>query len=301
MTLTMAWIRDVGDYEELVFCSDSRLRFGCAWDSCQKVFPLPRGDCAIAFAGDTQFAYPFIHTAINAVSLHRGSSRRQVDLFTAKSFLLNAINAMLSEIRDLPIGQDQFDEPNLRMVFGGYCWKKKKFAIWKFEFNPGEREFRVRKIRAWKDFGKKRTLLVLGDPNASPSALKRAARTGETPVTIEEDVEALAKRELIKMLETRGKKDSTGLDMEPFEILRDIIKANMSPHVGGAPQLVKVYQHLNAQAFGVRWPGSGGRVAVLGRLLPHGEKMHVPILNPTTLRIEKQDESMALDSSVANI
>ena len=116
MTLTMVWIRGVGDYEELVFCSDSRLRFGCAWDSCQKVFPLPRGDCAIAFAGDTQFAYPFIHTAINAVSLHRGSSRRQVDLFTAKTFPLNAMNAMLSDIQDLPRGQDQFEESYVRKL-----------------------------------------------------------------------------------------------------------------------------------------------------------------------------------------
>ena len=296
MTLTIAWIRDVGDFEELVFCSDSRLRFGCAWDSCQKIFPLPRGDCAIAFAGETHFAYPFINTAINAVTYHRGSNRRQVDLFTAKSILLNAINAMLAEIRDLPKGQSQFDEPNLRLAFGGYCWKKKKFAIWKFEFNSGEREFRVREVRGWKHLGRKRVLLVLGDPNASPSSVKRAVRIGATAVTDDEDVEAMAKKELVNLLEERGAKNSTGLDMEPFEILKSIIKSKKSPHIGGAPQLVKVYQHLNAQAFGIRWPGRGGRVAVLGRLLPHGEKMHVPILNPTTLRVEKQVENVALES-----
>ncbi len=288
MTLTMAWVRDVEDYQELIICSDSRLRFGCAWDSCQKVFPFPRGDCAISFAGDTMFAYPFIHAAINAVTLHRGSSRRQVDLVDAKSVLLNAINAMLAYIQDLPSDKKQFDEPELRLIFGGYSWRKKKFIIWKFHFNEGEREFRHSEIAYWRGLGKKRMLIILGDPEASPSAIRRANRQKVTPPTPANDVQLLAKEKLIALLDSKGILNNEGLDMEPLEVLRDMLRDNASPHIGGAPQVVKVYQHMNAQPFGMRWPSSKeGRVAVLGRLLPHGEKMHIPILDPDTFKTER--------------
>ena len=287
----MAWIRSLPDYEELVFCSDSRLRFGCAWDSCQKVFPLPRGDCAITFAGDTQFAYPFIHSAINAVSYHRGSKKRLVDLTEVKPVLLNALNSMLAEIRDLAKGKEVFDDPDLRLIFGGYSWKKKRFIIWKFFFNHGERSFRHGEVKAWKGLGAGRKLLILGDPEASRSASRRASRLNESPPDPENDVEALAKRKLLDLLEARGLKDGQGLDMEPLEVLLGLLRDNSSPYIGGPPQMVKVYQHLNAQAFGVRWPdASSGRVAMLGRLLPYGEKTHAPVMNPSTLRVERAEQ-----------
>lgn len=288
MTLAMAWVRDRGDYEELMFCSDSRLRFGCAWDSCQKVFPLPRGDCAITFAGDTQFAYPFIHAAINAVSLHQGSKNRLVDITVVKHFLLKAINNMLGQISDLAYGKNDFDEPILRMVFGGYSWLLKRFVFWKFYFNPGEREFRHAEISEWGELGSGRRLVILGNPEASYSAVKRAERLNEQKPDPSEDIQYLAKMKFIELLDKRNIRSGSGLDMEPFEVLCDLLREEVSPHIGGSPQLVKVSQHLNAQPFGVRWPISqGGRVAVLGRILPQGEKMHVPVLDPDTLEVEQ--------------
>ncbi|MBF9138618.1 MULTISPECIES: hypothetical protein [unclassified Stenotrophomonas] len=289
MTLSMAWIRSAGAQQELVFCSDSRLRWAGAWDACQKIFPLSRGDCAISFAGDTKFAYPFIHAAINAIELHRGSSRRQIDLFEAKSVLLNAINAMLSELREFCAGQDRFEEPDLRLIFGGYSWKKKRFALWKFHFNNGEREFRSAEISGWDGLGKNRTIVVLGDPNASPSTMRRAARTNESAVEPHEDIEAIAKRSLVDILDSRGLRDASGLNLEPLEVLRNLIRSNSSPYIGGAPQVVKVYQHMNVQPFGIKWPDASGRVAVLGRILPVGEKLHVPVLDPETLKTQRQD------------
>ena len=290
MTLSMAWIRTLTDREELIFCSDSRLRFGCAWDACQKVFPLPRGDCAITFAGHTRFAFPFVHAALNAVSLHQGSSRRQVDITIVKQFLLKAINSMLGEISDFPWGETEHEEPELRMAFGGYSWVRKEFVIWKFHFNAGEREFQQAEISEWRGLGTGRKLLILGDPEASLSAIKRAGRTnGERPDP-SEDVQQLAKRRLLELLDARNLRDGNGLDMEPFEVLRDIIRDELSPHVGGSPQLVKVYQHMNVQPFGVRWKGiSQPSVAVLGRVLARGERTHIPVLNPDTLEIERSN------------
>lgn len=291
MTLTMAWIRNSGESQELIFCSDSRLRFGCAWDSCQKIFPLPRGDCAIAFSGDTQFAYPFIHTASNAISFHRASSRRQIDLCEAKSVLLNAINATLSEIRDLPRGREKFEEPDLRLLFGGFSWKKKKFFIWKFFFDNGEREFREIEATPWKGAGSDRVLMMLGEPNASASATRKAIRLGAPKTDAHEDVEAMARNALIKKLEDREVLQGSGFDMEPMQVLVDLIRSKSSPHVAGAPQLVKVYQHLNTQVFGVSWPDSNGRTSVLGRILPSAEKVHIPIVDPDTFRVKRTRQS----------
>lgn len=302
MTLAMAWIRTVGDFEELVFASDSRLRFGCAWDSCQKVFPLPRGDCALTFAGDTKFAYPFVHAAINAISLHRGSNRRQVDLIELKSVLLNAINAMMLEIRDLARGKRDFDEPEIQLLFGGYSWRKKRFYLWKFHFNNGQRAFREVKIGPWKSVGTDRRLAIIGDPDASYSSVKRAQRLGQSPPNAADDVAVLAKSKFLALMRERGLVDGRGLNLEPLEVLCEILKTQCSPNVGGAPQVVKVYQHLNAQPFGVRWPDSKGRVAVLGRLLPVGEKMHIPVLSPDTLSVEREhsDRVEVSASSVEN-
>jgi len=289
---TTSWIRTLADREELIFCSDSRLRFGCAWDACQKVFPLPRGDCAITFAGHTRFAFPFVHAAMNAVSLHQGSSRRQVDITIVKQFLLKAINSMLGEISDFPWGETEHEEPELRMAFGGYSWLRKEFVIWKFHFNAGEREFQQAEISEWRGLGAGRKLLILGDPEASLSAIRRAERTnGERPDP-SEDVQQLSKRRLLELLDARNIREGSGLDIEPFEVLRDIIRDESSPYVGGSPQLIKVYQHMNVQPFGVRWQGiSQPSVAVLGRVLARGERTHIPVLNPDTLEIERNKEN----------
>lgn len=301
MTLSMAWVRTVGDQEELVFCSDSRLRWGCAWDSCQKIFPLSRGDCALAFAGDTRFAYPFIHAALNSVELHRGSARRQTDLYEAKKILLNTMNAMLLELRDFASRQTEFEEPDLRFIFGGYSWKNRAFVLWKLYFNPGEREFRSVEVKDWISLGKERKLVIIGEPSASYSALKRAERKGETAPRKDEDVEALAKRAFLDLLEERKIAFANGLNLEPLEVLRNLLRGNSSPHIGGAPQVVKVYQHLNCQPFGIRWPNDQGPVAVLGRILPAGQKLHVPILDPDSLKTLRQEGSFVDESPAQDV
>ena len=290
MTLSMAWIRDIGKQQELVFCSDSRLRWACAWDACQKIFPISRGDCAISFAGDTKFAYPFIHAALNAIELHRGSARRQVDLYEVKSVLLNALNEMLAHLSDFAVGKTDFEEPDLRFIFGGYSWKSKSFVIWKFHFNNGEREFRSAEVVNWDGLGTERRLLIIGDPSASRSAIRRAARTNDTPAESHEDIEAIAKKAFVDLLEARGIKNGKGLNLEPLEVLRDLLRRDSSLYIGGAPQIVKVYQHMNTQPFGIRWPNGDGAIAVLGRLLPRGEKLHVPVLDTDTLGTQNQDD-----------
>ena len=70
----------------------------------------------------------------------------------------------------------------------------------------------------------------------------------------------MARRNLKTLLQSRYGKtaeryEGEGFDMEPFEVLRDLVSASdTNDSIGGAPQLVKVYQHMNARAVGVYWP-----------------------------------------------
>jgi hypothetical protein len=68
MTIAIAWVRTITDCEELVFVTDSRLSGdGRNFDGCPKAMILPRGDCAIAFAGYTGHAYPLMQQLALAI------------------------------------------------------------------------------------------------------------------------------------------------------------------------------------------------------------------------------------------
>src|SRR3954454_13018081 len=106
MTIACAWIREYGESKELVFASDSRLRWAGAWDSCPKIFRLPRTDAAMAFAGDTLWAYPIIAQTANNIAAYRPSRERSYDLLHAKGHALRVINAMVNH-------GDAIDGPDL--------------------------------------------------------------------------------------------------------------------------------------------------------------------------------------------
>lgn len=44
--------------------------------------------------------------------------------------------------------------------------------------------------------------------------------------------------------------------MEPFEVLRDMLREKNEvkyPLIGGSPQLIKIYKHLNRTPIAVKW------------------------------------------------
>jgi hypothetical protein len=65
--------------------------------------------------------------------------------------------------------------------------------------------------------------------------------------------------------------------MEPFEILRDIIRDQVDDTVGGPPQIAKVYRHLNRQFFAVPW---NGQLTVVGRPVLVYESAQIPQIDP---------------------
>lgn len=259
MTLSAAWIRKVGDVEELVVASDSRLRGGEAWDCCPKILTLPREDCAIAFAGDTWWAYPLMLQMANAIELHPGSMDRRVDIADLKGHALRVFEQMLGAVTDLPNGQTHPDRPvDTEFLFGGYSWKLGGFKIWKLHFDTEIDRYTFRPTTPWR--------------GQTGSAVKTVAFAG--------DAAATARERLTDLLREREKLGSGSFDMEPFEVLRDIIRDEQHPTVGGPPQVAKVYKFARTQPFGVLWPDSRGRVAAFGREGLHYESFSAPTIDP---------------------
>jgi hypothetical protein len=85
---------------------------------------------------------------------------------------------------------------------------------------------------------------------------------------------------LVDRLRADDRLVSGGLNMEPFYVLCDIIRSQAFPSVGGAPQLVKIYEHMNVHPFGVYWPDRAGNVSLLGRPLMPYEKPPSGIIDP---------------------
>jgi hypothetical protein len=79
MTLVSVWVRRIGETEELIVTTDSRLRQGSEWDCCPKIILLPRSDAVICFAGSTLYAYPMMLQIANTISSHSPLINRAVD------------------------------------------------------------------------------------------------------------------------------------------------------------------------------------------------------------------------------
>jgi hypothetical protein len=256
MTLSMAWIRTVGDVEELVFASDSRLRSGQAWDAAPKIFTLPRSDALISFAGDTDYAYPLVTQMSNAIGFFPASRDRRNDISVAKGIALKVFNDMRRQIHDLPRGVSSPGDPGVRFIFGGYQWRQKRFKIWELHYDPSIDRFTFRPVTGWRGGNDKRFVAMVGD-------------------AVDEAHERLA-----TLLRSRALLPGVGFDMEPFEVLRDMIREASHPAIGGAPQVGKVYSYLHAQLFAVAWPGADGIPHALGRPAMDFEHFDLPVIDP---------------------
>jgi hypothetical protein len=260
MTIAVSWIRTVGRTEELVVCTDSRLTGYGKWDCAPKLIPLSRGDCAIAFAGSTLYAYPILLQAMAVMKQHPRVQSRAIDLLELKGHLLRVLNSMIAQLTELPEKED----PPVQFLFSGWSWRKASFVSWVLHFDPHIARFTHRPIRGWTGGSHKKYLSFIGD--------------------YFEDFKEI----LIEKLRQSGKIANGGFDMEPFEALRDILREEKYHSIGGAPQLVKVYRHANAIPHAIYWPDrASGNISLLGRPLLSYESSQFLLLDPDSLEVQK--------------
>ena len=261
MTLALAWIRSVGHSKELVCATDSRLRFGGHWDCGPKLFPTPRGDSAVMFAGDTLYAYPIIHHILTCIGQHRKLLSRALDLPELKGHLLRVLNATVAEVADLPAGVDP--TPIVEFIFTGFDWRRSEFKGWLFHYDRSIGRFTFRPMRRWKGPGNRAKALAMSG-----------------------DYRDEFKERLVALLRGKAKLASGGFDMEPFEILRDMLREPRFDRIGGPPQIIKIYPHLNCRHYAVFWPDRrSGKTSLGGRALLDYETHEFMTLDPDTLQV----------------
>ncbi|MBY3213479.1 hypothetical protein HFO21_03510 [Rhizobium laguerreae] len=261
MTLGMAWLRTVGNIRELVIASDSRLSGGQHWDANPKIMLLPRTDAVLSFAGNTWDAYPLMLQAYNSIKMHLPASSRAMDLEDLKGHLVRVFNHSRKFISGLPQGQKIPDDPEAIFVLSGFSWKNKAFKVWTLHYDRSIQGFTFRPAKEW------------GGQAGGTSKLIAYAGDNE-PITA-------AKERLISLLRDRGKLNTGSFNMEPFEVLRDLIREGRHPTIGGSVQLVKIYEHANAVPVGVYWPSKGaGIISVLGRPLMNYERTPWGVIDP---------------------
>lgn len=233
--------------QELLIASDSRLRAGYAWDTAPKILQLPRGDSVLAFAGQTDFAYPLMLQAWNAVDSWRPSRDRRQRLSVLKGHLIRVFDGMLEHISDLPNDEERVD-PEAVLLLAGFCWYERRFNIWILHYDQHIRRFTFRPSSPWRGNATRgKVLAVVGDE-------------------VQE-----AKARLISMLREQRTLTVGGFDLEPLRVLESMISDPKFPTIGGPIQLVKVYRSLNSAAFIVP-SATDGRPTLLGRPLLTYEK-----------------------------
>lgn len=269
MTITAAWVRTLKDCRELIVVSDSRLNGGKKMDCGQKVHMLPRSDAFICFAGDTSWAYPLMHQVISAISTYERSASRAQDIVELKSHVLKVFESLREAVHDAS-GDEGI--PSAEFLFGGYSWIRKKFLIWRIHFQKGMNSFEANPAKEWKGS----PWIFAGD----------------------KDHVEQARKDLSKIMNSRKRgphqTDAFKFDWEPFEVIRDMLRdvdsqkfRHKSDSIGGAPQILKIYEHLSSKYVAVEWKidqqKNGEGIYVCGRKILGYETPSLWILNPDTL------------------
>lgn len=291
MTIAVAWVRDVHGCDELVMVTDSRLSGdGRTFDACTKVITLPRTDCVIAFAGYSGHAYPMMQQLSNAISAHAPLLRGSLEITALKSHALKIFDSMT----DLICSSEKLSSPvetypEANFLFGGYCWKSKRFEMWTIHFSPSERKFVAHPPKTARiiNHTKEYVLSASRAPKMSGCVKGNIAVAGDQSDKFVE--------RFLKILKAKG--DVETLDFEPFEVVRDMLReAKRSETIGGAPQIVKVYQYMKSSPLGVYWPNrDSGQVHLQGRPILDYERTDRWVLDPDRLVSELAVASPSLE------
>jgi hypothetical protein len=262
MTICAAWVRKLGKHEELLIASDSRLRGGRTIDYCPKLLVLPRLDCAVGFAGSTDLAFPLMLQLSLAAEAHPPSLKRVLDLRPFVTHAVKIFNSMAGAIRT---PTPEMKKPDVSFIIGGYSWKQKRFEIYLIRYSTIQERF----------------IAQLAKPR--PDGIGQVVFAG--------DVRQEAERAFFKLVRERhSDPDRRRMDMEPFEVIRDMLR-RAGPHdsIGGAPQLAKVNQYLHATTIAVHWPSKAAGIPYLqGRPIMDFEKIDRWILDPDTFWLSHQ-------------
>ncbi|WP_072322825.1 hypothetical protein [Luteibacter sp. UNCMF366Tsu5.1] len=212
----MAALTEDGILMTLVAAWTSRLSGGKFWDYGPKIFSIGRSDAVIAFAGDTSWTYPLIAQVSSYVESFVNLRDRTIDLAEAYELILRMLNDSLDFVSEP--AHPSLTVPDCSFIFAGYSVRRKGFFVRRIVFHPGRGRFESRRAREIGD----ESFSVIGDKGPIAALARLVA-------------------DRLKL----GKGTRATLDMAPAEAFFEIMSSKRFTEIGGAPQVAKVYQHLN--------------------------------------------------------
>lgn len=256
MTLCVAWIRKVGNIEELVFATDSCLSGGERWHSGVKLFELPRKDCLICFAGETTRTYPLILNLISSIKFDEHLSNPHTDITDVLDYLTALFSTLCNSITQYDPQTFEDALGDFEFMFGGWSWKANKFKVWTLKYNHGLKAFLPNQL----------------DENNMIYGF------------IGDEIEKsnqLLEQELV----SNKKVMSRVFDMEPFQVLLKMIRDTKYNYIDGAIQLAKIHPPGITEFLGVMWPSVKGKKTFLGKDVNFENNPAVRFLDPDTCEI----------------
>jgi hypothetical protein len=284
MTISIAWVRTVKDCEELIFASDSRLSGdGAVMDYCPKIIGLPRSDCAIMFAGTTGRAYALMHQLSNAISAFAPLENRAMDLREVRTHALKIFSTISNSI-ETPI--KELENPDVSFIFGGYSWVFKSFDIWNITYDHNLKRMVAKQAQHAITNPQAKKLFIGSSRTAAISSNTNLGKICFGGDQAEEARNRFTSHMNHKFSENPDMLVNSKLDWEPFEVLCNMLKDEKKSHtIGGAPQILKIYQHMNATPLAVYWTQKDERQIYLnGRPVLGYENIDNWIIDPETLR-----------------
>ena len=261
MTLVAAWTRTTRTGRELWVMSDSRLSGGKFWDYGPKIFGIGRSDAVIAFAGDTAWTYPLIAQISSYVESFVNIRERVLDITDAYEIIIQMLNESLTFISKA--ADPSLKVPDCSFIFAGYSARRKDFFVRRIVFHPTRHKFESRTAR----------------------------EVGGEFITVIGDREPLSA--MVRYMSEHRKNSKTSsvrLDMLPAEAFYEILSSKRFSEIGGAPQVAKVYQHMNQRHFGVYWPPN----------LPHHEQ-HIYLRGRRLRKYDVLDHPWVYEPSSAKL
>ena len=253
MTLCVSWIREVNNEKELIFATDSCLSGGERWHSGVKLFELPRKDCLICFAGETNRTYPLILNLISSIKFDDHLLSSHTDIAEVLDYLTRLFTSLCHSIADYGTQNFKSVLGDFQFLFGGWSWKDNEFKLWKLEYNHEAKAF-----------------------------MHDATNSDEMFHTFIGDELEKSQKLLVDEISKSGKTLSRRFDMEPFKVLIEMIREKSYSSIAGAVQIAKIHPPGATEFLGVYWPSISGKKTFLGKDVSTDNNPTVKYIDPDT-------------------
>lgn len=280
MSLCVAWIREAGGSQELVFVTDSTLTSGEKWNHGIKLFEIPNTNCLLSFVGGTQRAYTLILNLMSSISfdnvLDSQTTIEDILEHIVKLFTILILEIKLDEGYHSNHPQEDLNDlrNDAKFLFGGWDWESGAFRLWKIRYSRETEEMLYEELAAER--GTRNFVEYIGDAHHP-------------------DIEQKAQEDFLELMDCQGNGLDCALDMEPAKILRDIVRDPAVREIGGSLQIAKLHRSNKVDFFGIYWPSVDGQPHFQGREYNSINKPNVKYYDPDTFEILEMDVPASLD------